>query len=83
MSFNTPAVTLTARKQHQCTWCFEPIPPGEKYVRWVTLDDSAYTSKMHPECKRACADTCEECGDWEYMPGEGERPAVGEFGRTA
>ena len=39
--------------------------------------------KQHPECSRACAETCEEYADWEHMPGEGHRPDVGEFGRSA
>lgn len=82
MSYNTEPTTQVARKRHQCTWCYEQILPGEKYVRWVTFDDAAFTSKMHPECEES-ANAGNEGYEWEYTPGDGTRPAVGEFGRVA
>lgn len=69
-----PSTTQVARKEHQCSWCYEAIKPGEKYLRWLSIDDSAYTNKMHLECHQALCD--ENPGEWEYTPGEGagERP---------
>lgn len=80
--FNSDPVTLVARKAHTCSWCCEKILPGEKYERWVSIDDSAYTNKMHPECVEAAS--AGESGSWEYCPGDGQgmRPAPGVFGRA-
>jgi hypothetical protein len=71
--FNTDPQILTARKQHRCTSCGEAIQVSEKYHRWVTFDDTATTSKMHPECLEM--HQREECyGEWEYSPYSHERP---------
>ena len=76
MSFNTDPVMLTAKKAHRCTWCAQAIEPGQKYRRWVTFDDSAFTSKMHPVCVSACDAECREYSDEEYIAYENERPAA-------
>ena len=76
--YNTPPITQKARKEHTCTYCFEKIKVGEKYERWASFDDSCYTNKMHLECIAVAFDD-----DNEYVPGEGERPAIGEYGRLA
>lgn len=64
----TATETVTARKEHRCTSCAEPIKAGEQYKRWVSFDDSAYTNKMHPECLAAHQVDAEGTGEWEYMP---------------
>lgn len=85
MSHNTPPTTQTARKEHRCTNCGEAILPGQQYSRWVTFEDCATTNKMHPECLLSNQHDAERysVGEWEYTLYGGERPAVGEFGRTA
>lgn len=81
--FNSPPERLIARKEHVCTWCCEKILVGETYERWVSIDDSANTNKMHLECVASIE--ASEPGPWEYCPGDGQgqRPLPGEFGRPA
>jgi len=44
----------TARKRHACSWCGEPIEPGETYHREVVWgEDGPHTWAAHPECDRA------------------------------
>ena len=82
MSYHTPPVTLKARKDHVCSWCAQKILAGSTYLRWASMyDNSCGTNKMHQECHAAACDG--EYGQWEYTPGDNERPEVGEFGRTA
>jgi hypothetical protein len=69
--FCTPAETVTARKQHTCTWCSRPILAGAEYRCWRSFDDSWATSKMHHECEGACASMMDYERDNTYMPGEG------------
>jgi hypothetical protein len=68
--------TLTARKNHRCSWCGEIIKFGERYSRyrvWIGYDTS--TVKMHPECLDASGEEAREAGGWiEWTPGEAERP---------
>jgi hypothetical protein len=71
--YNTDPVILVARKTHCCTWCSEPIEAGDSYRRWVTFDDCAFVSKMHPECVGACDEECREWGG-EYIAFDNERP---------
>lgn len=43
--------TVTARKQHACSWCGQKIEAGSKYVRqFVLFDGDTCTNKFHPEC---------------------------------
>lgn len=77
--YSTRLTIQVARKQHRCTYCLEPIVPGEKYERWATYDIDCVTNKMHIECLAALS----EDGEFEYVIGEGQRPAPGEFGRPA
>jgi hypothetical protein len=65
-----PAVALRARKEHRCTWCGEAIPPASEYLRWMSVDDSMYTNKMH----RECFDACHEEDENEYAPFDNDRP---------
>lgn len=71
--FSTSPIDRVARKQHRCTNCGEPIAPGETYKRWISFDDSAFTSKMHPECLVSLEEDC-QYGKFEYMPYSGARP---------
>ena len=70
----TPPEMRKARKQHRCMHCSEAIEIGEKYQRWMSVDDGkAQTNVMHPECLDALNDEYGS-GYWEYTPYEGERP---------
>lgn len=43
--------TPTARKQHRCWMCGDPIEPGEQYVSRVRLLDGEISCcKQHEEC---------------------------------
>ena len=54
MTHSTPVVERKARKAHQCEWCFEAIPAGEKYQRSSgTYEGYWWTVKAHPECLAA------------------------------
>lgn len=49
--FCTPRTLKTAKKNHRCTYCGDPIISGDKYYSWVSIDDGKFfRSKMHPEC---------------------------------
>lgn len=53
---NLSTTTHTARKEHACIWCREPIKPGEKY----TVDCGVYcgdwqANKYHDECYGAAS----------------------------
>ncbi len=55
MSFETiRESTRTARRKHRCTWCGEPIEPGQSYCDVVgKFDGDFQPSKYHPECDKA------------------------------
>lgn len=65
-----------ARVQHVCTNCGHPIAIGEEYDRWMSIDDKAFTNKMHIECLQALNDEASYYGGggFEYMPYSGEPP---------
>lgn len=69
----TPPTTQVARKRHQCTFCAEPIVPGEKYERWASYDDLCFTNKMHLECVAAAREDGRG-GSFEYVAFDNERP---------
>ena len=73
--FTTPLTYKKARKVHRCTWCGEDIKVGEQYTTWKSVDDSWFTSKMHPECRDDASEHVD--GDMTYEPYEGERPYNG------
>jgi hypothetical protein len=67
--FCSPTITPTARVEHKCTSCAEPILKGEKYLKWASFDDGATcTNKMHVECYDAHDAQAKEWGErmWEY-----------------
>ena len=66
----TDTKTVKARKSHRCTSCGEVIAPGTLYTRWLSVDDSAMTNKMHTECYTAHEDDARANGggQWEYTP---------------
>ena len=72
MSYCTPTKTLTARLQHRCTYCGEPILPGETYLTWASVDGQWFTNKMHPECLDDLREYSDP--DGEYTLYGGERP---------
>lgn len=69
----TPTETLTARVQHLCTNCAQPINKGDEYKRWASMEDCVFTNKMHPECLESLIEM--EGSYFEYSPFDGERPA--------
>ncbi len=68
--------TVTARKQHGCSWCGQKIEAGQKYIRQALLFEGAMcANKFHLECDEACTEAARhEGGCFEFMPGENERP---------
>lgn len=70
--------TVTARKQHACSWCGQKIEAGSKYVRqFVLFDGDTCTNKFHPECDNAVTAVArEEGGCFQFQPGENERPPL-------
>ncbi len=47
----------TAKKQHHCDWCPEPIVIGEKYVRESAVYCGDFQElKFHTECRDACSE---------------------------
>lgn len=70
--FCSPLETRKARKRHRCTNCGHMIEAGETYNRWMSVDDSMFTNKMHLECYEALV--AGENGYWEYSPYDGEPP---------
>ena len=61
--FATYVKETTARKEHYCFLCVEPIHPGEKQLYWKCCSDGRfYEIRVHPECyaflKSFCNDTC-------------------------
>ena len=75
MSDCTEPTTQKAVKRHHCTWCWQPIEPGEQYKRYRYFDGGdAGTVKMHPECFDVMEEEAAEWGpDFEWTPGQ-ERP---------
>lgn len=68
---------VTAKKEHICLCCGEPILPKEKYVRRIGIDDGFITMKMHPECEKASSSWDDE--DWETFDRHSmERPKESE-----
>lgn len=69
--FYHPHETRKARKLHHCTYCAEPISPGDEYAHQTGVYDGRwYVNKMHPECfDDLCSDP-----DGEFTPYSNERP---------
>jgi len=69
----TDAKTVTARQEHACTYCDQPIERGTEYVRWLSVDGGrAFNNKMHPECFEAAGGGGDD--EWFYEPFVNERP---------
>ena len=72
-NFFHPSEGRTARKEHRCTYCAEPINAGDRYVLQTGVHDGSwFRSKMHGEC---FDDMC-DAGDGEYTPYSNERPGA-------
>lgn len=52
--------TITARKEHRCSYCGEPIQKGEPYHRATLKDDYIYTWKSHLDCLHISARICDD-----------------------
>jgi hypothetical protein len=72
------AETRKARKQHLCSWCGQKIEPGETYeFSYFIFDGDPQSNRFHKECDAACSAAArEEGGEFEFSPGENERPVV-------
>jgi hypothetical protein len=46
----TSTAVRKAHKEHRCSWCYEPILPGETYHRYRVFDDGPGTIRLHAEC---------------------------------
>jgi len=66
--------TVTARKEHRCLLCNEPIPKGSQYVRRTGIEsgEGHATLHMHPECEEVTDYWDDQ--DWECLSGDFERP---------
>lgn len=43
---------LTARKEHRCVLCPDPIRPGSRYVRTVSIEDGRFAcDRRHYFCR--------------------------------
>jgi hypothetical protein len=55
----------TARKEHRCGWCPEPIVAGDRYSYSAGAEDGhAYTWKMHEECDAAFSSAADYSAQW-------------------
>lgn len=52
--------TITARKEHRCSFCGEQIQKGEQYHRAALKYDNIYTWKSHLDCLHISAEICDE-----------------------
>ena len=67
MSSSTTQTIQKAIRPHRCSWCGEPIIPGESYARWrYFADGDAVTVKMHRECESAQIQETAETGENEF-----------------
>jgi len=65
-------IKRTARKEHRCELCYQPIRPGMTYIyRSGFYDGAAWDTKEHLECSALMQTWCEEFG----YPEDGEGPA--------
>ena len=66
--------TPTARKQHQCTWCYEPILIGEKYdrERGITYWTKNYRTGIETEDAQALERTYEYYDPIHPLPQAGQ-----------
>jgi predicted nucleic acid-binding Zn-ribbon protein len=74
--FCTAERTIVTRSPHQCTWCGQTIAKGEPHVMWKSIEDSWFTSRMHPECHDALDEEQRFSSDSEYVPYDNERPST-------
>jgi hypothetical protein len=62
--FNAWRTVKSARQQHKCEWCGEPIPPGASYERAAGKSEGDfYSLPMHPECTKPAAELYHDTGE--------------------
>ena len=71
--FCSPVIRPKARKEHRCDNCGQTILKGEIYARWMSVEDSMMTNKMHEECLKSWEEDALG-GQFEYTLYDGERP---------
>jgi hypothetical protein len=66
----------TARKQHRCVWCGEPVLAGEKYRDERSVyDGEMQHHRWHPECdEQFGVELAYEGSPLEFQPYDNERP---------
>ena len=67
----------TARKQHKCIWCGQPIEVGEKHRHERSIYDGQFQDqRWHPECDDAFAEELRYEGghELEFEPYGNQRP---------
>lgn len=66
----------TARKEHRCIWCGDPIKVGQTYRKEQSIFDGQFQHhKWHKECDE---ESCEYFagGHEEFSPYENPRPLI-------
>jgi len=82
MSFSSTRHVRRTRRASRCTWCREPINPGEpSVVTSGVFCGDFYTRRDHPECYDAIDRYCETYRAWgEELPeGPMVRGGIEEF----
>lgn len=71
----------TARKEHRCSLCCEPINPGDRYYRQHCADgEFRWSFKAHDECESAARWGCNEFDySMEEVPVDDPRLFIEEF----
>jgi len=66
---------MAGRKDHRCEYCYGPIPKGEEHFYYRGMYDGEWQNwRMHRECYEGYEIDAQYSGDWEFMPGEADRP---------
>ena len=67
--------TPKARWPHQCIWCGQSILKGERYLHERSIYDGRYQNhKWHLECSAASQEYFKKEHEYEFDPGQNERP---------
>lgn len=67
----------TAKKQHKCIWCGQKIIIGDLYLDERSVyDNHLQVHRWHVECNEDAKEQNRNDFEWEFMPGENDRPEV-------
>ena len=69
--------TPKAKKEHKCIWCSDKILIGERYNREKSVwDGNMQNHAWHLECLQDCKNETINSSNFEFSPGEYNRPAI-------